>query len=50
MDVDPGETEIAIWELREPFERVVRARLPRANTLEQVTKIVPKPTHRAIVR
>ena len=50
MDVDPGEPEVAIRQLGEPLERVVRARRPGANTLEQLAEIVAKPGHRAIVR
>ena len=36
MDVDPGEPEVAIGQLGEGLERVVRARRPGANTLEQL--------------
>ena len=50
MDVDPGEPEVAIGQLGEGLERVVRARRPGANTLEQLAEIVAKPGHRAIVR
>ena len=50
MEVDPREAEVAIRQLREALERVVGARRPGANTLEQLAEIVAKPGHRAIVR
>ena len=49
VEVDPREAEVAVRQLGEPLERVVGARRPGANTLEQVAEIVAKPGHRAIV-
>ena len=37
-------------QLRQHLERVVRGRRARTDALEEVAKIVPEPSHRAIVR
>ena len=49
MDVHAREAEVAIRELRESLERVVRARLTDSDALEELAEIIPKAGHRAIV-
>ena len=50
VEVDAGEPEVPIGQLGDGLERVVRARRPGTNTLEQLAEIVAEPSHRAIVR
>ena len=48
MEVDAGEAEVSKRQRGETLERVVRARRPDANVLEQLSQIVAKPCHRTL--